>query len=47
MSACEASMSLFYFSREKNKYLDVFCCSAKCLIKRKKKNRLVEFSSKF
>lgn len=44
MSACEASMSLlFYFSRGKQ-YLDVFCCSAKCLIKKK---RSVKFSAKF
>ena len=39
MSACEASMSLlFYFSRGKQ-YLDVFCCSAKCLIKKKRQDQ--------
>lgn len=39
MSACEASMSLlFYFSRGKQ-YLDVFCCSTKCLIKKKRQDQ--------
>lgn len=39
MSACEASMSLlFYFSRGKQ-YLDVFCCSAKCLITKKRQDQ--------
>lgn len=37
MSACEALMSLlFYFSRGKQ-YSMCFCCSAKCLIKKKKR----------
>lgn len=39
MSASEASMSLlFYFSRGKQ-YLGVFCCSAKCLIKKKRQDQ--------